>query len=145
MFTRGLPTNSSFTYAKYFYSNFYYGCPTASADGATEEDKGCSPSDGATLGSIEGGAMFASNPGSALSADWATSSWRAPSTALARRASITHSAETCSATNCACGSKLSPSAWMESGLQPSAYPLQMAAKSGSRWCVATEVSTPDVP
>ena len=66
--------NISFTYAKYFYSNFYCGCLTASADGATEEDKGCSPSDGATLSSVEGGAMFASDLDSTPSVGWAMSS-----------------------------------------------------------------------
>ena len=64
---------------------------------------------------------------------------------LARRCSITHCAETCSATIYAHGSKLSPSTWMASGLQSSAYPLQMAAKSWLEWCVATKVNTPDVP
>ena len=49
---RGFPMNLSFTYADYFYSKFYYGCPVASADGVIDEDKGCSLSDGATFGSI---------------------------------------------------------------------------------------------
>ena len=62
-----------------------------------------------------------------------------------RRASITHYAETCSATNFACGSKLSPSYWMSSALQPSAYTLQMVVKSRSGWYIATELNTPDVP
>ena len=64
---------------------------------------------------------------------------------FARCASITHYVETCSATNFACGSKLSPSDWMSSVLQLSAYPLQMVAKSRFGWYVATEVNTPDAP
>ena len=58
-------------------------------------------------------------------------------------ASITHYDETCSATNLACGSKLSPSDWMSSVLKPLAYPLQIVEKSRSRWYVAIEVNTPD--
>ena len=54
-----------------------------------------------------------------------------------QRASITHYAETCSATNLACGSKLSPSDWMSSVLKPSAYPLQIVAKFRSGWYIAT--------
>ena len=38
-YTGDSPMNLSFTYAKYFYSNFYYGCPTASATGSTGEDE----------------------------------------------------------------------------------------------------------
>ena len=59
-----------------------------------------------------------------------------------RRTSITHYAETCSATNLACGSKLSPSDWISSVLKPSTYPLQIVAKSRFGWYVATEVNTP---
>ena len=88
--------------------------------------------------------MFAPDLGSTPFAGWATSSWHMPSAAFTRRASITHCVETCSATNYAHGSNLSPSYWMSSTLQPSAYPLQMAVKSRSRWCVTTEVSTLDV-
>ena len=61
--------NPSFTYAKYFYFTYYCGYPTASAAGATGEGKGCSLSGTATLGSVRGGAMFASDPGSAPSTD----------------------------------------------------------------------------
>jgi len=60
----GFPTNLSFTYADYFYSKFYYGRPAASANGATDEDKGCSLSDGATFGSVGGGTMLAFDPAS---------------------------------------------------------------------------------
>ena len=52
---RAFPMNLSFTYADYFYSKFYCGRPTTSADGATDEDKGCSLSDGATFGLVGGG------------------------------------------------------------------------------------------
>ena len=97
-----------------------------------------------TFGSVEGGATFTSNLGSTPSIGWAMSSWRVPSATLTWRASITHCAETCSATNYVCGSKLSLSEWMSAALQLSAYPLQMVVKSRSRWYVATEVSTPDV-
>ena len=88
--------------------------------------------------------MFASDPSSTPSIVWATSSWCAPSTVFTWWASITHYAETCSPTNYACGSKLSLSSWMASRLQPLAYPLQMLAKSSPGWCIATDVSTPDV-
>ena len=108
--------NLSFTYAKYFYSNSYCGHLAASADGVTGEDKGCSPSDGETFNSVGGGATFISDLGSTASVGWAMSSRRVPSAALARRASIIHCAKTCSTTNCVCGSKLSPSAWMVSEL-----------------------------
>ena len=109
--------NLSLTYIDYFfYSKYYCGCPTASATGSTGEDKGCSVSDGTMFGSVEGGATFTSNPGYTPSTGWATSSWRVPSAMFARRASITHCAETCSATHCACGSKLSPREWMSSTL-----------------------------
>ena len=56
--------NLSFTYAKYFYSNFYCGRPAASANGATGEDKGCSPSDGETFDLFRGGTTSASDPSS---------------------------------------------------------------------------------
>ena len=71
---RGSPTNLFFTYAKYFYSNFYCGRPAASADGATGEDKSCSLSDGATFGSVGGGMTFTSDLDSTPSAGWMTSS-----------------------------------------------------------------------
>ena len=66
--------NLSFTYADYFYSKFYYGHPAASADGATDEDKGCSLSNGAMFGSIRGGTMLASDLASTPSVGWVTSS-----------------------------------------------------------------------
>ena len=72
------------------------------------------------------------------------SSGCSPSATLVRQASITHCVETCLATIYAHGNKLFPSAWMAFGLQPLAYPLQIAAKSSSRWCIATDVSTLDV-
>ena len=108
--------NLSFSYAKYFYSNFYYGRPVASADGSTGEDGGCSVSYGTTFGSIRGGVTFTSNLGSTPSIGWVTSSWYVPSVVFARRASITYYAETCSATIYAHGSKLSLSTWMASRL-----------------------------
>ena len=57
----GFPTNLSLTYANYFYSKYYCGRPVALADGATDEDKGCSLSDGATFGSIGGGTTLISD------------------------------------------------------------------------------------
>ena len=60
----GFPMNLSFTYANYFYSKYYCGRPTASADGVTDEDKGCSLSDGATFGSVGGRTTLASDPAS---------------------------------------------------------------------------------
>ena len=56
--------NLSYTYAKYFYSKFYYARPVASADGATDEDKGCSLYDGAMFGLVGGGTTLASDPAS---------------------------------------------------------------------------------
>ena len=70
----GSPTNLSFTYANYFYSKFYCGRPAASADGTTDEDKGCSLSDGATFGSVGGGTMLTSDPSTTPPAGWMTSS-----------------------------------------------------------------------
>ena len=64
----GFSMNLSFTYADYFYSKFYYGRPAASADGTTDEDKGCSFSDGATFGSVGGGMTLASDLASTPSA-----------------------------------------------------------------------------
>ena len=61
---RGFPMNLSFTYANYFYSKYYCGCPAASADGAIDEDKGCSLSDGATFGLIRARTTLASDPAS---------------------------------------------------------------------------------
>ena len=60
----GSPTNLSFTFADCFYPKFYYGRPVASADGATDEDKGCSLSDGAMFGLVGGGTTLASDPAS---------------------------------------------------------------------------------
>ena len=108
--------NLSFTCANYFYSKYYYGRPVASADGATGEGRGCSLSGWMMFSSVGGGAMFTFDPGSTPSTSWATSTRLVPSAVFAQRASITHCTETCSTTNCACGSKLSPSAWMASVL-----------------------------
>ena len=59
------PMNLSLTHIACFYFTCYYGCPAASAVGATDEDKGCSLSDSwATLGSVGGGMTFASDLGS---------------------------------------------------------------------------------
>ena len=65
--------NLSLTFADYFYSKYYCGRPVALADGVIDEDKGCSLSDGATLGSVGGGTMLASNPASTPSTSWVTS------------------------------------------------------------------------
>ena len=66
--------NLSFTCANYFYSKYYCGHPTASADSANDEDKGCSLSDGAMFGSVGGGATLASDPTSTPSTGWMMSS-----------------------------------------------------------------------
>ena len=66
--------NLSFTFADCFCPKFYYGHPAASADGATDEDKGCSLSDGTTFGSVRGETTLASNPVSTLSIGWMASS-----------------------------------------------------------------------
>ena len=60
--------NLSFTYAKYFYSNSYYGRPMASADYATGEGRGCSLFGWMTFGLVGGRTTFASNLGSTISA-----------------------------------------------------------------------------
>ena len=60
--------NLSFTYVDYFYSKFYYGHSVASADGAIDEDKGCSLSDREMFGSVRGGITLASVPASTPSA-----------------------------------------------------------------------------
>ena len=60
----GSPMNLTFTFANYFYSKYYYGRLAASADDATDEDKGCSLSDRATFGSVGGGTTFTSNQAS---------------------------------------------------------------------------------
>ena len=116
-----------------------------SADDTVDEDEGSSLPAGTMFGSIGGGRTFASDPISTPSTWWMTSSQHTSSTTLERRASITHCVMTYSVTICAHGTKLSPSAWIASALHPSMYPLQMAVKSRSRWCIATEVSTPNVP
>ena len=108
--------NLFFTYIDCFYSKNYHGCPTASADGSVNEDKGCLPSDGTTFGSVGGGTTLTPDPVSTPSIGWMTSSWRTPLAMLEQRASITHCAETCLATICAYGTNLSPSAWMASML-----------------------------
>ena len=115
--------NSSFTSTDYLYSKLYYGHPASSSDGTVNEDEGSSLPIGMTFGSIGGGMTLASNLVSTSSIGWTTSSQRTSLAALERRASITHYAVTCSATTCACGTKLSPSAWISSTLHPSAYPL----------------------
>ena len=66
--------NLSFTYADYFYSKFYYGHPTASADGLVDEDKGCLPSDGTMFGSVGGGTALTLDLVSTPSTGWMTSS-----------------------------------------------------------------------
>ena len=66
--------NLCFTYVKYFYSKFYYGCSVASVDGVTNEGRGCSLSGWMTLGADGGGAMFAFDPGSTPYVVWVTSS-----------------------------------------------------------------------
>ena len=70
----GFPTNLSFTYANYFYSKYYCGHPATSADGAADEDKGCSLSDKATFGSIGGRTTLASDSSATPSAGWVMSS-----------------------------------------------------------------------
>ena len=70
----GSPTNLTFTFANYFYSKFYYGRPTTSADGTTDKDKGCSLSDGATFGLVGGGTTLASDLASTPSIGWMMSS-----------------------------------------------------------------------
>ena len=70
----GSPTNLSFTYTDRVYSKNYCGRPAASADGSVDEDKGWSPSDETTLGSVGGGTTLAPDPVSTPSASWMTSS-----------------------------------------------------------------------
>ena len=83
MFTRGLPTNLSFTFTNRFYSKNYCGRPTASVDGTVDKDKGCSLSDRAMFGLVGGRRMFASDPSSTPSTGWVTSSGCVPSAMLA--------------------------------------------------------------
>ena len=71
---KGFPMNLSFTYADYFYSKYYRGHPTASADSANDEDKGCSLSDGAMFGSVRGRMMLTSDLASTPSIGWMMSS-----------------------------------------------------------------------
>ena len=54
--------NLSFTYTDCFYSKFYCGRSTTSADGTVNEDKGCSLFDGTMFGSVGGGTTLASDP-----------------------------------------------------------------------------------
>ena len=68
------PMKLTFTYTNYFYSKSYCGCLVAFADGAVDEDKGCSLSDGATFGSVGGGMMLTSDPASTPSVGWMMSS-----------------------------------------------------------------------
>ena len=117
----------------------------AFAVGTTDEGVGCSLPSGTTFGSAEGRTTSTFDPGSVPSTGWAMSSRRTLLAMSSWRTSITHCVETCSATNLACGSKLSPSDWMSSVLKPSAYPLQIGMKSRFGWCVATEDNTPDAP
>ena len=70
----GFPTNLSFTYDDYFYSKYYCGRLAALADGATNEDRGCSLSDAATFGLIRGGTTLTSNLASTPPAGRKTSS-----------------------------------------------------------------------
>ena len=70
----GFPTNISLIYVDYFYSKYYCGRLAASADGATDEDKGCSLFNGATFRSVGGETTLASDPSSTPYASWVTSS-----------------------------------------------------------------------
>ena len=67
---RGFPMNLTFTYAHYFYSQFYCGHLAASANDTTNKDKGCSLFDGARFGSIGGGTMLAFDSASTPSVGW---------------------------------------------------------------------------
>ena len=118
---RGSPTNLSFTYSDYVYSKFYCGRLAASADGTVDEDEGSSLPVRMTFGSIGGGMMLTFDLVSTPSTGWTTSSWCTSLSTLEWRASITHCAVTCSATICAYGTKLSPSAWISSMLHPLVY------------------------
>ena len=62
--------NITFTFANYFYC----GHPAASADGATDEDKGYSLSDRAMFGSVGGRTTLAFNLATTPSAGWVMSS-----------------------------------------------------------------------
>ena len=64
----------TFTFADYYYFKFYCDHSTTSTYGATDEDKGCSLSDGATFGSVVGVMTLASNRASTPSVGWVTSS-----------------------------------------------------------------------
>ena len=88
-----------------------------------DKDEGSSLPVGTTFGSGGGRMALASDPVSTPSMGWTTSSRRMSSAMVERQASITHCAVTYSATICAYGTKLSPSAWISSALYPSAYPL----------------------
>ena len=113
----------------YLYFTSYWTGSAASAVGATDKGVGCSLHGGTTFGLVEVEATSTSDLGFVPFAGWATSS---PGMLLAMsswRTSITHYAETCSATNLVCGSKLSLSNWMSSVLKLSAYLMQIVAKS----------------
>ena len=66
--------NLTFTFIDYFYSKLYYDRPMALADGVTDEDKGCSLSDGATFSSVGGRTTLAFDPTSTPSVGWMMSS-----------------------------------------------------------------------
>ena len=73
-FTQGLPNKlNSLHLLNYVYFIGYWGYPAASAVGATGEGTGCSLLDWTTFGSVEGGTMSTSDPGSAQSVGWVTS------------------------------------------------------------------------
>ena len=129
----------------FLYFTNYWGGSAASVVGATGKGSGCSLPGETTFGSVEAGVMSTSDPSPVPSTGWVTSSQRTLLVMSSRRTSITHCAETCFATNLACGSKLSLSVWMSFVLKLSAYPLHIVAKSRFRWYVATEVNTPDTP
>ena len=127
------------------YFTSYWGGSVASAVGTTGEGAGCSLPGGTSFGSVDAGAMSTSDPGFMSSTGWAMSPRRTLLAMSSRWTSITHYVETCSATNLACGSKLSPCVWMSSVLKPLVYPLQIVVKSMFGWYIATEVNTPNAP
>ena len=59
--------NLSLIHIAYFYFTIYCGCPVASTTDSTGENKGRSLFDWVTLGSVGGGATFASDLGYAPS------------------------------------------------------------------------------
>ena len=63
-FTRGLPHELKFLHLlNYSYLTSYWGCPAASAVGATDEGTGCSLPGWTTFGLVEGRATSTSDPG----------------------------------------------------------------------------------